>query len=96
LYLQTLTPTLTTTAFDRSNLEWFEARSWKLASKGLPSSLTQLVHAQVSFSLRNLLFVRYGTHKTKPIQLTGGQVSELEKLHSMMGAEGSGARHGWH
>jgi hypothetical protein len=67
LYLQTLTPTLTTTAFDRSNLEWFEARSWKLASKGLPSSLTQLVHAQVSFSLRNLLFVRYGTHKTKPI-----------------------------
>ncbi len=44
LYLRTLTPTLTTTALDRSSLGWFEARSWKLASKGLPSSLTQLVH----------------------------------------------------
>ena len=53
--LRTLTPTLTTTAFDRSSLEWFETRSWKPASKGLPSSLTQLVHAQVSFSFRNLL-----------------------------------------
>ena len=53
--LRTFTPTLTTTAFDRSSLEWFETRSWKLASKGLPSSLTQLVHAQVSFSFRNLL-----------------------------------------
>jgi hypothetical protein len=40
-----LTPTLTTTAFDRSRLEWFEARSWKPTSKGLPSSLTQLKHA---------------------------------------------------
>ena len=47
---RTLTPTLTTTAFDRSSLEWFEACSWKPASKGLPSSLTQLVHAQVRFS----------------------------------------------
>src|SRR5262249_8800017 len=53
--LPALTPTLTTTAFDRSSLEWFEARSWKPASKGLPSSLTQLMHAQVSFSFRNLL-----------------------------------------
>jgi hypothetical protein len=34
-------------------------------------------------------------YKTKPIQLTGVQLSELEKLQSMMGAEGSGARHGW-
>jgi hypothetical protein len=50
-----LTPTLTTAAFDRSSLGWFEARSWKLASKGLPSSLTQLMHAQVSFTFRNLL-----------------------------------------
>ena len=41
LHLWTLTPTLTATAFDRSSLGWFEARSWKLASKGLPSSLTQ-------------------------------------------------------
>jgi hypothetical protein len=83
LYLQTLTPTLTTTAFDRSNLEWFEARSWKLASKGLPSSLTQLVHAQVSFSLRNLLFVRYGTHKTKPIQLSNRKISQDERLKEL-------------
>ena len=52
LHLRTLTPTLTTAAFGRSSLEWFEARSWKLASKGLPSSLTQLVHAQVSFPFR--------------------------------------------
>ena len=64
IYLQTFTPTLTTAAFDRSSLEWFEARSWKLASKGLPSSLTQLVHAQVSFPFRKTsLFVRYGTHR---------------------------------
>ena len=50
MLLRTLTPTLTTAAFDRSSLEWFEACSWKPASKGLPSSLTQLVHAQVRFS----------------------------------------------
>ena len=49
LYLPTLTPMLTTTAFDRSGLEWFEACSWKPASKGLPSSLVQLLRAQVSF-----------------------------------------------
>jgi hypothetical protein len=62
IYLRTLTPTLTTTAFDRSSLEWFEARSWKLASKGLPSSLTQLVHSKVSFLLsKTSLFVHYGT-----------------------------------
>ncbi len=61
--LRTLTPTLTTTAFDRSSLEWFEARSWKLASKDLPSSLTQLVHAQVRFSFRNLL-IRALRHTT--------------------------------
>ena len=29
----------------------------------------------------------YPFYKTNPIQLTGGQVSELEKLQSMMGAE---------
>jgi hypothetical protein len=34
----------------------------------------------------------YPFYKTNPTQLTGGQVSELEKLRSMMGAEGSGAR----
>jgi len=62
IYLQTLTPTLTTAAFDRSSLEWFEACSWKPASKGLPSSLTQLVHSKVSFLLsKTSLFVRYGT-----------------------------------
>jgi len=43
-------------------LEWFEACSWKPASKGLPSSLTQLVHSKVSFLLsKTSLFVRYGT-----------------------------------
>jgi len=51
LYPRTLPPTLTTAV----SLEWFEARSWKLASKDLRSSLTQLMHAQVSFSFRNLL-----------------------------------------
>jgi len=63
MLLRTLTPTLTTAAFDRSSLEWFEACSWKPASKDLPSSLTQLVHAQVRFSFSNLL-VRALRHTT--------------------------------
>jgi len=39
-----LTPMLTTTAFDRSSLEWFGTRSWKPIPKDLPSSPVQLVH----------------------------------------------------
>ena len=65
MLLRTLTPTLTTAAFDRSSLGWFEARSWKPASKDLPSSLTQLVHAKVSSSLaKTSFFVRYGTQRS--------------------------------
>ena len=33
---------LTTTAFDRSRLKWFEARFWKPTPRGHPSSLMQL------------------------------------------------------
>ena len=76
-YPQALTPTLTTAAFDRSSLGWFEARSWKLASKGPPSSLTQLMHAQVSFSFRNLL-IRALRHTTVFFDVTNrGSNSEF-------------------
>src|SRR3954447_15343328 len=41
-YRRPLPPTLTTTAFDRCRLGWFEACSRKPTSKGLPSSSIQL------------------------------------------------------
>jgi hypothetical protein len=47
-----------------------------------------VMHSSINYSDVHL----YPFYKTKPIQLTGGQVSELEKLQSMTGAEGSGAR----
>ena len=62
--LRTLTSTLTTSPSTEAAWSWFEACSWKPASKGLPSSLTQLVHAQVRFSLtKTSFFVLYGTQR---------------------------------
>jgi hypothetical protein len=43
-FLDALTPTLTTTTFDRSSLEWFGARLWRPTPKDLPSSPVQLMH----------------------------------------------------
>ena len=67
---------LTTTAFDRSSLEWFGARSWKPTPKGLPSSLVQLrrrssadasLYARLRRTLEFLSFIHeiVGRHLTK-------------------------------
>ena len=56
-FLDALTPTLTTTAFDRSSLEWFEACFWKPTSKGRPSSPVQLIHKASSHDGPPLLCV---------------------------------------
>jgi len=74
-----LTPTLTTTAFDRSSLVWFEARSWKLTSKGLPSSLTQLMHAQSASHSETSwnVTLRHTTNGFIEIQNWRGQTLEL-------------------
>src|SRR5271166_5947612 len=59
-------------AFDRSSLEWFEARSWKPAPKGLPSSLTQLMHAQSQVYISETsFFVLYGTRRVGRRNFTG-------------------------
>jgi len=40
--VRTLTATLTTTALDRSSLQWLELSSWSPSPKGPPSSLVEL------------------------------------------------------